>query len=120
MAHEIAIWTCVACVIVLAVSVVGMGLGRVFTLVDTVYMLESWIGEVRIELLAQEQADEFQAMRQRISEVNNRLDAFAEAMGQAEPDDDGEPGDDEAGGEPWPFIDLAEVYPPSGDGWRAS
>lgn len=72
---EIAEWSVVVFAFASVTVLVGVGIGKVIALKHRVDMLEGWFGEVRWELLAKEQAEEFAAMRERMQDLENRRDA---------------------------------------------
>ncbi|WP_280407986.1 hypothetical protein [Nocardia brasiliensis] len=71
--HELADAAIITMSLVFVVTLVGIGLGKVSTLVDQVHMLEGWISDVRYELLAQEQADELALLRERLRTIETKL-----------------------------------------------
>ncbi|MFI5783421.1 hypothetical protein [Nocardia sp. NPDC051570] len=66
--YALADWSIVVALFVLVVTLLGIGLGKVFALMDRVARLEDWAGEVQVELLTLEQAGELRSMRKQMDE----------------------------------------------------
>lgn len=90
--NDIVEWLLVAFCLAILLGVVGIGLGKVFALMDRVDALEYWFGEVRFELIAQEQAEEVQLLREHMTSVEHDVktlldEAFPRSVGGALSDD---------------------------------
>lgn len=63
-------WLAVALALMFVAGTAGLGLARFLVLQERVERLEYWFGEVRWELLAQEQADEVRELRETVARLD--------------------------------------------------
>jgi hypothetical protein len=80
---ELADWSVLGVAVAVLVALAGGAVGKVIALMHRVDMLEDWFGQVRWELLAREQADEFALMCERMQNIENELNARGDRSGQA-------------------------------------
>ncbi|KZM76168.1 hypothetical protein AWN90_00100 [Nocardia terpenica] len=78
--YALADWSVVVVSFAAVSALVGVVLGRLFTLTHRVDSLEGWFGEVRWELLAREQADDMQMMRERMQDIEDALSRFEDPV----------------------------------------
>ncbi|MEG8183933.1 hypothetical protein GZH49_36290 [Nocardia terpenica] len=81
--YVLADWSVVVAAFVAVSALVGVVLGRLFTLTHRVDSLEGWFGEVRWEMLAREQADEVQLMRERLERIEYEIAQLGDSAGSA-------------------------------------
>jgi hypothetical protein len=80
---ELADWSVLGVAFAVLVALAGVAVGKVIALMHRVDMIEDWFAQVRWELLAQEQVDEFALMRERMNDIQNELNALGDQSGQA-------------------------------------
>ncbi|MCU1641201.1 MAG: hypothetical protein JWN03_1476 [Nocardia sp.] len=72
--QDVAEWSVLALALVTLLGLLGIGAGKVLVLMEKVYLHEYWISQLWDALLAQEQADEFWLLRDRMDIIAYGLD----------------------------------------------